>query len=276
MEVVNTQSATIDPTYFYNTMNSFIMNPIILLIIIIIILYILFFSYLVADNDSYEKEGLNYGKFFGILFVILLLFLLIINALQTIFSINISAYIEGVFSPTTKLDIVVNENTPPLPSIGFKNQVFNIPGNQYNYANAKALCAAYGAKLATYSQVEDAYNKGGEWCNYGWSEGQMALFPTQQKTFAHLQTIPGHEHDCGRPGVNGGYIANPNIRFGVNCYGYKPKMSSEEEELMENTTPYPETAKELAFQKMVDYWKTQVQTILVSPFNYKDWGQWRF
>lgn len=275
MEVVNSQSATIDPSYFYNSINSVFMNPIILLVIIIIIFYILFFSDLGIDDNNSETSY-NYTKLFGIIFFILLLFLAIINALQTIFSINISAYIKGLFSPITKLDIVVNENTPPLPSIRFKNQVFNIPGNQYNYMNAKALCAAYGAKLATYSQVEDAYNKGGEWCNYGWSEGQMALFPTQQKTFDHLQKIPGHEHDCGRPGVNGGYIANPNIRFGVNCYGHKPKMTSEEEELMENTSPYPETAKDIAFQKMVDYWKTQIQTILVSPFNYKDWGQWRF
>ena len=38
---------------------------------------------------------------------------------------------------------------------------------------------------------------------------QMALYPTQKKTYNKLQTIKGHEHDCGRPGINGGYIANP-------------------------------------------------------------------
>jgi hypothetical protein len=274
MEVVNTQSATIDPTYFYNSINSILMNPIILLILIIIVCYVLFFAGL-GDELSEGEDSFHYGKLFGILFFILLVFIAVINGLQYFFSINISAYINGLFSPTTKLDIVVNESTPPLPTIRFKNQVFNIPGNQYTYTNAKALCAAYGAKLATYPQIEDAYQKGGEWCNYGWSDGQMALFPTQEKTFQHLQTIPGHEHDCGRPGINGGYISNPNIRFGVNCYGHKPKMTNEEEELMENTTPYPKTAKDIAFQKMVDYWKTQLQTILVSPFNYKDWGQWR-
>ena len=63
----------------------------------------------------------------------------------------------------------------------------------------------------------------------GWSDGQMALFPTQQKTFDNLQKIEGHENDCGRPGVNGGFMANPNIRFGVNCYGNKPKIKEEEE-----------------------------------------------
>ena len=101
----------------------------------------------------------------------------------------------------------------------------------------------------------------------------MALFPTQQKTYDHLQTIEGHEHDCGRPGVNGGYIANPNVRFGINCYGNKPRITSEEEELMKTISPYPETRKDKIFQQRVDFWKNHVNNILVSPFNYKTWGQ---
>jgi hypothetical protein len=39
-------------------------------------------------------------------------------------------------------------------------EVFNIPGNEYTYEQGKALCKAYGAKLASYTQIEDAY-KGG-------------------------------------------------------------------------------------------------------------------
>ena len=39
----------------------------------------------------------------------------------------------------------------------------------------------------------------------------------------------GHEHDCGRPGINGGFIDNPNVRFGVNCFGTKPAISAEEQ-----------------------------------------------
>ena len=160
----------------------------------------------------------------------------------------------------------------PVPEIKFKKQVFNIPGNYYDYSNAKTLCQAYGSKLATYQQVEDAYKNGAEWCNYGWSDGQMALFPTQQNTFDNLQKIPKHENDCGRPGINGGYIANPNIKFGVNCYGNKPKITNEEEQLMANATPYPITNEDIALQKQVDYWKTKVDEILVSPFNYKTWS----
>jgi hypothetical protein len=101
----------------------------------------------------------------------------------------------------------------------------------------------------------------------------MALFPTQQNTFDGLQKIPGHENDCGRPGINGGYIANPHVKFGVNCFGYKPKMTKEEEELMQNSTPYPKTEKDLAMERRVEYWKKRLNEILVSPFNYKNWSR---
>jgi len=153
------------------------------------------------------------------------------------------------------------------------NQVFNIPGNTYKYDDAKALCTAYGGRLATYNEVESAYNNGAEWCNYGWSDGQMALFPTQKQTYTNLQKIKGHEHDCGRPGVNGGYIANPLVKFGVNCYGNKRKINNEEQHLMEVTTAYPKTEEDLAFERSVNYWKTKLNDILVSPFNYDSWNK---
>lgn len=101
----------------------------------------------------------------------------------------------------------------------------------------------------------------------------MALFPTQHNTFQNLQKIKGHEHDCGRPGINGGYIANPEIKFGVNCYGNKPKIRQDEEELMKTSSPYPKTMQEIEFQRKVDYWKNKVGDILVSPFNYNMWGE---
>jgi hypothetical protein len=216
----------------------------------------------------------------GIIIVVVLVILIIINGVQYFFSISVTAYLTDLFTNRPKIDIVVDQNTnpsgysgpAPVPEIKFKKQVFNIPGNYYNYENAKAVCQAYGANLATYDQLEKAYSNGAEWCNYGWSADQLALFPTQKKTYDRLQTIPGHENDCGRTGINGGYIANPNVNFGINCYGNKPKITSEEEELMKTATPYPETAKDLAFQKRIDYWKNKVDEILVSPFNYNTWG----
>ena len=278
MEVVNT-SSTIDPVNMYNYLNNYILNPTVFIIIILIIVAFFVFSSSLDTNavglgNENESTGSN---LMGIIVVAILIVLIIINAFQYFFSINVTAYIQGLFSPNTTVDIVVDQSAyqpeaSPVPEIRFKKQVFNIPGNYYNYDNAKAICNAYGSDLATYDQIEKAYNNGAEWCNYGWSANQLALFPTQKQTYDNLQKIPGHEHDCGRTGVNCGFIANPNVKFGVNCYGYKPKITDEEEELMKTASPYPETVKDVAFQKQVDHWKNKVDEILVSPFNYSSWG----
>ena len=128
---------------------------------------------------------------------------------------------------------IINVKTPnnnedskdisPVPEMPNK-EVYHIPGNNYTFEDSRAICNAYGGKLADIKQMQDAWKDGAEWCSYGWSKDQMALFPTQYKHWKRLQKIDGHENDCGRPGVNGGYIDNPNVRFGVNCYGTKPKM----------------------------------------------------
>ena len=278
MEVVNTTSTT-DPVNMYNYLNSYILNPIVFIIIfLIIVAYYVFSSSLANNNNLVTSSGdsnYNISSTMGIVIIAILIVLIIINAFQYFFSINVTAYIQGLFTPQTSVDIVVDQSLyepAPVPEIRFKKQVFNIPGNYYSYENAKAVCQAYGANLATYNQIEKAYNNGAEWCNYGWSDNQMALFPTQKQTYDNLQKIPGHEHDCGRPGVNGGYIANPKVKFGVNCYGHKPKITEEEDELMKTANPYPETKEDILFQKQVDFWKNKVDEILVSPFNYDTWS----
>ena len=271
MEVVNTTTTT-DPVNMYNNLNNFVLNPIVFIIIIIIVVAYYAFSTSLGTSETSS----NNGGIFGIIIVIILVALILFNALQYFFSINVTAYVQGLFTPKTTVDIVVDQsNYQPsaVPEIKFKKQVFNIPGNYYSYDNAKALCSAYGAELATYDQIEKAYNKGAEWCNYGWSANQLALFPTQKKTYDTLQTIPGHENDCGRTGINGGYIANPNLRFGVNCYGNKPKITSQEDELMKTIPPYPETVEDKVFQKKVDVMKNNLSKILVSPFNKNTWGE---
>jgi heme/copper-type cytochrome/quinol oxidase subunit 2 len=279
MEVVNTTTTT-DPVNMYNYLNNLILNPIVFIIIFLIIVAYFVFSSSLGNNNTFSlgnNSSTNDGSnIIGVIIISILVILILVNAFQYFFSINVTAYINGLFTPTTTVDIVVDQSTykpVTVPEIKFRKQVFNVPGNNYNYENAKAICNAYGSNLATYKQIEDAYENGAEWCNYGWSQGQMALFPTQQQTYDKLQTIDGHNHDCGRPGINGGYIANPEVKFGVNCYGYKPKINEEEEELMKTSSPYPETTKDLAFQKRVDYWKNNIDDVLVSPFNNNRWSE---
>jgi len=199
---------------------------------------------------------------------LLLLFLLLLFLL-----FRFQSQIWAFLAADHEVEVEVVLEDPGVPDLVNFPQVFNIPENDFVYPDAKAVCSAYGARLATYQEVEEAYQKGGEWCNYGWSEGQMALFPTQQSTYDQLQQIEGHENDCGRPGVNGGYIANPAVKFGVNCFGPKPKMTPTEEELMQTEPLYPKTQKDLAMEERVNYWRDRLSEILVSPFNKDTWSK---
>jgi hypothetical protein len=215
-----------------------------------------------------------------IFLLFLFLVLIAIYAMQYFYGIDIVAKIKGIFTNHPEVEITVQQEPEKKDTIDNdvsqilrKPQVFNIPENNYIYGDAQAVCKAYGARLATYQEVEEAYNKGAEWCNYGWSDGQMALFPTQQKTFDELQKIEGHENDCGRPGINGGFIDNPKLKYGVNCYGYKPRINKVEKEMMETTSIYPKTKKDIAMDERVEYWKERLSEIIVSPFNHEKWSK---
>jgi hypothetical protein len=102
-----------------------------------------------------------------------------------------------------------------------KREVFHIANQDYTFEQAKCKCESYNAKLASYDQLVDAYNDGAEWCTYGWSSGQKAYYPTQKCNWE--KKGPEDKLKCGNPGLNGGFFADPSLKFGVNCYGKKPK-----------------------------------------------------
>ena len=157
------------------------------------------------------------------------------------------------------------------------DQVFNIRNNLYTYDEAAAVCSIYDAKLATYDQVEDSYNAGGEWCNYGWSEGQMALFPTQKGTWNKLQASDKTKHACGRPGINGGYMSNANLRFGVNCYGQKPTPKTVDQNLMaaNGDIKIPESDADKELNIKLKIWEQDPDKfLLVNSFNKKEWSEY--
>jgi hypothetical protein len=180
----------------------------------------------------------------------------------------------------TTASVVQNVSTATAAGDNSHNEVFNVSGNQFTYTEAPAVCSAMGAKLATYDQVEEAYNKGAEWCNYGWSANQMAFFPTQKKTWQQLQANPSAANNCGRPGVNGGYMGNPNLQFGVNCYGKKPEMTPADEAQMEKyqaalTQPTPLTPEEVEFERKLKYWQQNAAKLLtINGFNENKWSEY--
>lgn len=150
-----------------------------------------------------------------------------------------------------------------------EEEVFHIPNNTYCYEKARSICSKYNARLATYSEVEDAYNNGANWCSYGWSEDQLALFPTQLEIYNKLKLVPGHENDCGRPGINGGFIDNVNIKFGVNCFGKKPQETEQDKEYMERL--------KLSYSPAIDQEELEKITkeknnMLIAPFNKDKWS----
>jgi hypothetical protein len=152
-----------------------------------------------------------------------------------------------------------------------KKEVFNIAKNKYTYSDADALCKAFGAELATYDQVKDAWRTGADWCNYGWIKGQSAVYPTQESTFEKLQAGPEDQKlSCGIPGINGGYFDNPELQFGVNCYGSKPSEKDQDSaaSMMDSTNLTPDA---IALDKKILGYKSQLNQIPVNPFKPGTW-----
>ena len=234
---IDLYSAT--PTLSVNTDIANSMNPGLLGIfgLIILIYYYLFYSMGIKIARQPSTQTSSAGMIIELLLWSIFIMLLTINSIQYYYEIDIGAEIKNIFSNNPKLDIIVKqpvEEDELVKKIEIQPQVFHLKDNKYTYDNAKAVCKAYGARLANYDDMQKAHKSGAEWCSYGWSENQAALFPTQKATWEKLQKIKGHENDCGRPGINGGYIANPNVTFGVNCYGHRPKMNRESRHLIDN------------------------------------------
>lgn len=146
------------------------------------------------------------------------------------------------------------------------SEVFHVSDNKFTYDEAPAVCAAYGASLATLEQIIEAYNGGAEWCNYGWSAGGMALYPTQKKTWDELQREPDTKRRtaCGRPGVNGGYF-DPMTQFGVNCFGFKPAGKAQ----LPAPAPGTDSTK---FKTMVNQFKAAIKSLNMSPWSRAEWS----
>lgn len=188
--------------------------------------------------------------------------LIVLFILKYFFNIDIKASLNNVFSKEPELDIVINKLEDSLNDDSFNDEVYHISDNIYTYEDAKGICGNFGGRLANYFDIENAYKEGGEWCSYGWSDDQMVFYPTQKNTYDSLKKYSQTKNDCGRPGVNGGFIGNPNARFGVNCFGKKPTITPEEQELMDD--------KPFLTSEMQD--NDKVRNIDISPFNSDKWN----
>jgi len=165
-----------------------------------------------------------------------------------------------------------NNNVPGgmVPaSTANQEQVFHVADNIFTYDDAEAVCKAYGADLADYQQMVDAYKQGANWCNYGWVKGQLALYPIQKQYWDKLQENDDEQvkGQCGVPGINGGYFENKNIQFGVNCFGVKrgPKGNEKEKNVYISD-------KERELQQKIITFRQQMGNLTLTPFNEEKWS----
>ena len=235
-----------------------------------------------SENDSGEGTLFANVSILEIFLWGIFIVIVILNGFQYFFNTNITTEISNIFSPKPKITITQavpeSNNDQDLgagPDLKMKKQVFHIPSNIYDYDNAKALCQAYDAQLATIDQMEEAYKSGAEWCSYGWSDKQMILYPTQKSTWDELQKSkdPTKKNSCGRPGINGGFMADTSLKVGVNCYGPKPTMNESSSKLMANLQTI-DSGKMLnpQHEAKVREMKSKIKDIVVAPFNKTAWS----
>jgi hypothetical protein len=136
------------------------------LFVIIVVFYLLFSSLGIGGlgPDSSQTSSLfgsgtpNAGassnprltRLFEILVWSVFIVLIFVNGMQYLFNVNINAEVKNLFSDKPEIDIEVNQpyNNAAFPVLKMQKQVFNIPGNYYTYDDAKAICDAYGSRLA--------------------------------------------------------------------------------------------------------------------------------
>lgn len=252
------------------------------LLFIVIAIYIGIFFLLDTNNDS-EQNTSSMQKFIIICLEVVLWSILIFVIYININNVDAKHYdfrssMQNLFNKRmTELDVkATNNNSTSDKDSNCKynndtnKEVFHIFNNVYTYNEAKEACEDYDARLASYDEIERAYNNGATWCSYGWSKDQLALFPTQKQIYNELKKIPGHEHDCGRAGVNGGYIKNPNVKFGANCYGVKPKAKENDKSYMHAINHSPNIRHGTSIYE--DVLKERKKDYIIAPFNKDTWS----
>jgi hypothetical protein len=259
-----------------------------------IIFILIFYTtiYVLQIPMTSDTKPFTIGVIESTLFIVLIC-VFIINFFKYVFGISLMNLMFGANNELVKLwnklpdddsdnkidSVKDNSGNVVVPVLDTpKEEVFHISNNLYTYDDSVAICSAFDSKLATYDQIEDAYNKGAEWGTYGWSEGQMILFPTQKDTWNKLQKIKGRENDQGRPGINGGFLPNKNIFFGVNCFGIRPSATDLDLNRLKhsNTEPIkPKNINDEIIDAKVKYWRENKDSMLIlSSFNKDKWSQY--
>jgi hypothetical protein len=114
---------------------------------------------------------------------------------------------------------------PAPPPLSCVPEVFTICPGTGGYTvtpdEAKAVCEAAGAVLATQAQIQDAHSRGANWCACGWADDAISYYPMNK-------ILPEYGGGCGGVQVNSCGPA-PSWSGGkacATCYGVKPPQNN--------------------------------------------------
>ena len=166
--------------------------------------------------------------------------------------------VDAATESSTSTDKVSNSNM---------KQVFNVKENIYTLDDAPAVCGALGADLASVKQLIEAHKNGADWCNVGWTKDGLAAYPIQYSTWKTLQdNNPNKRNICGKPGINLSRN-DPNLLYGVNCYGVKPDPKGNE--IVKDVIM---SDKQRELQKKIAEFQKNINSIGISPFRPNKWS----
>ena len=243
----------------------------ILLLVFVILMYVVIFSLL--NNASISNpESKPYIFVIEIVLWVVLVAIIVMNVRYfNDKDFSFEQFFRNLFSEKVpEIEVNVHRDTPSRAKFEKRTgEVFHLRKNIFDYKEAKEACGLLNSRLATYDEIENAYSNGANWCSYGWSDDQLVLFPSQKEYINQLKQFPGHERDCGRVGVNGGYVQNKYAKFGVNCYGKKPYATEKDKEYLAKYKLSGSVPDDL-LEKLR---KEKEKDFLVTPFNKEKWSE---
>ncbi len=242
------------------------------------------FIIIIMTWNLYSTSNKIEGKILGFLDTLKNIF----GILPNIFVNTVDNLASTVDSANNDLESIIENKNQEVKNIGNKiennienmtrkKEVFNIDANIFTYEDAPLVCKAIGARLATNDEVNKSYHNGAHWCNYGWTDNQMALYPIQKNIYNNMTAE--EKNNCGKPGLNGGFF-DKDLKFGVNCFGYK--NSPDPSKIVYQEDLPKEVDKELQDspqkKEIVDKYKLLRESgkIQIRPFNSNKWSRYSF
>ncbi len=180
---------------------------------------------------------------------------------------NIQAELKNQAAPAASAPPANAPATPAAPQQPPSQEVFLVSNNLFSTGDAPKVCRGlFNSDIATKQQLEDGYNNGANWCNYGWTSDGNAYYPLQTDT----NTL-----DCsGHKGLNGGKMPDgKDLKLGAICYGVKP----EDKKYSELEKIYQDSSFSENDMKLLEDYRKKLKADggpRILAFNQKTWSRW--